>query len=387
MSSKNQSRKAARRAKKGADRAWDAIEHGEIQLAIKIMRRAVGERPANPILWNDLGVMLEVVGQLDEAEQAMRNALVVAPDYAEGYASLAGVLVRLDRVGQAVQAQRRAVELEPASELYRGQLKSYEVLVRGPGKPVNLTGRGEASIEDRGEVWKLPRYDEEKIAKGLTANGLAVLEGLLSPDECTQLVGLFPDDTRFEQMVPIKGASGYGGEYRFFRKPLPRLVRSVRAQAYAFTVDIVNSWMEQLGREEFPARHVEFLSRCAAAGQQRTTPILLRYQAPAVNHLHQDLWGRLSYPIQMAVVLSPRRTDAKEGFVGGDFVLVDHGVGKRIYRQTVPLDLGDAVLFCTSQRLVGVGGQAALQPVRHGMSELTVGKRYVLGCPFHEYKG
>ena len=387
MSSKKHSRKAARRAKKGAGRAWDAMEQGETQLAIKIMRRAVGERPANPVLWNDLGVMLMVAGQLDDAERAMRNALVVAPDYAEGYASLAGVLARLGRIGQAVRAQGRAAELEPASELYRDQLESYKVLVPVSGEMVNLTGRGEESIDAGREGWKLPRYDEEKIAEGLTAYGLAVLEGLLSPDECAQLVGLFADDTRFEQIVPIEGASGDGGEYRFFRKPLPSLVRSVRAQVYALTVHVVNSWMGQLGREEFPTGHFEFLSKCAAVGQQRTTPILLRYRAPAVNQLHQDVWGRLSYPIQMAVVLSSRRSDAKEGFVGGDFVLADHGVGKRIHKQTVPLDLGDAVLFCTSQRLVGLGGQAALQSVRHGMSELTAGERYVLGCPFHDYKG
>jgi hypothetical protein len=33
-----------------------------------------------------------------------------------------------------------------------------------------------------------------------------------------------------------------------------------------------------------------------------------------------------------------------------------------------------------------VGGAYGLQPVMHGVSEITEGSRVVLGVPFHEYR-
>ena len=49
-------------------------------------------------------------------------------------------------------------------------------------------------------------------------------------------------------------------------------------------------------------------------------------------------------------------------------------------------ELGDAVLFCTRNRLVPVGGLYGLQPVKHGMTPITSGMRFALGVPFHEYR-
>ena len=48
--------------------------------------------------------------------------------------------------------------------------------------------------------------------------------------------------------------------------------------------------------------------------------------------------------------------------------------------------LGDALLFCTRDRLVPIGGVYGLQPVKHGVAEITDGTRVVLGLPFHEYR-
>jgi hypothetical protein len=48
--------------------------------------------------------------------------------------------------------------------------------------------------------------------------------------------------------------------------------------------------------------------------------------------------------------------------------------------------LGDAVLFCTRDRPVKVGGVYGLQPVKHGAARVTAGTRVVLGVPFHEYR-
>ncbi|MBI3462035.1 MAG: 2OG-Fe(II) oxygenase [Planctomycetes bacterium] len=48
--------------------------------------------------------------------------------------------------------------------------------------------------------------------------------------------------------------------------------------------------------------------------------------------------------------------------------------------------MGDALLFCTRDRLVRVGTTYGLQPVKHGVTTITAGMRFVLGLPFHEYR-
>jgi hypothetical protein len=42
----------------------------------------------------------------------------------------------------------------------------------------------------------------------------------------------------------------------------------------------------------FPASHQAFLERGHAAGQKRSTPLLLQYGPQDYNCLHQDLYGK-----------------------------------------------------------------------------------------------
>jgi hypothetical protein len=91
----------------------------------------------------------------------------------------------------------------------------------------------------------------------------------------------------------------------------------------------------------------------------------------------------------MAVVLSPRADPVdttSEGFRGGNFLFCDAPAGRKARRRELPAGLGDAVLFCTRDRLVPVGGTYGLQPVKHGVTAIEAGTRYVLGVPFHEYR-
>jgi hypothetical protein len=55
-------------------------------------------------------------------------------------------------------------------------------------------------------------------------------------------------------------------------------------------------------------------------------------------------------------------------------------------RRALPAGQGDAVLFCTRDRLARVGDTYGLQPVMHGVEPITSGTRLVLGVPFHEYR-
>ena len=181
----------------------------------------------------------------------------------------------------------------------------------------------------------------------------------------------------------------YGlGTYRYFRPPVPALVDGLRRAFYPHAARIANDWQRLLGESDaFPEDWEGFRDICRAAGQSSPTPILLKYEPGGFNALHRDLRGTLFFPLQLAVVLSTRSADGTgEGFGGGEFLLCDVPESEKSQRRALPASLGDAILFCTRDRLVAVGGTYGLQPVMHGVAPITGSERYVLGVPFHEYR-
>jgi Flp pilus assembly protein TadD len=55
MTAKKQRDKNRRRALQLAGQAWEAADADNLQLALKIIRRAVDANPSNPVLWHDQG--------------------------------------------------------------------------------------------------------------------------------------------------------------------------------------------------------------------------------------------------------------------------------------------------------------------------------------------
>jgi hypothetical protein len=167
-------------------------------------------------------------------------------------------------------------------------------------------------------------------------------------------------------------------------------VDGLRRAVYPNVARIANDWQALLNEaDRFPEEWEGFRLQCQEAGQATPTPILLKYGPGGFNVLHRDLRGSVFFPIQMAVVLSSIREAADsetEGFRGGEFLLCDVPAGKKARRQEIPAGLGDALLFCTRDRLVRVGGAFGLQPVKHGVNPITEGSRVVLGVPVQEYR-
>src|SRR5436309_13958364 len=83
MNPKKQKEKDRRRARKLAEQAWEAVHEGNLDLAEKIIRRAVIAQEDNPVLWNDQGVILGLRQKEAEADEAFRTALSLAPTLAE----------------------------------------------------------------------------------------------------------------------------------------------------------------------------------------------------------------------------------------------------------------------------------------------------------------
>jgi uncharacterized protein len=228
---------------------------------------------------------------------------------------------------------------------------------------------------------RLAIRDWPALAAELDAQGSAVLPGLLSPEQCRAIAALYPDEDRFRGHIHM-ARHGFGsGEYRYFRYPLPELIQGLRSALYPPLAAVANGWNARMGLpERYPADHAAFLARCHAAGQTRPTPLLLQYVAGDFNCLHQDLYGDLAFPIQVAILLSEPGRD----FTGGEFVLTEQRPRMQSRAEVVPLRQGDAVAFAVNQRPVrGTKGDYRVT-LRHGVSRVRSGLRHTLGIIFHD---
>jgi hypothetical protein len=228
---------------------------------------------------------------------------------------------------------------------------------------------------------RVEAIDWTRVTADLDAQGCAVLNNLLSPEECRAIVALYPDDNNFRSKV-VMGRHGFGrGEYKYFSYPLPDLIGQLRPVLYAQLGPLANRWNETMGIDiRYPASHKAFLQRCHDAGQIRPTPLLLQYEAGDYNCLHQDLYGELAFPLQVAFLLSRPGED----FMGGEFVLTEQRPRMQSRAEVVSLRQGEGVIFAVNQRPMQGGRGAYRVAMRHGVSRLRSGERFTLGVIFHD---
>ncbi len=207
---------------------------------------------------------------------------------------------------------------------------------------------------------RVGRYNWGALGDDLDAHGNAILKQLLTADECANIAALYPHEEPFRSRV-IMARHGFGkGEYRYFKYPLPALIGDLRTALYPRLAGVANAWNERMGQEQrFPETHAPFLKLCHDAGQTRPTPLLLQYVPGDFNALHQDLYGDIAFPIQVAILLSEPDRD----FTGGEFVLTEQRPRMQSRVEVVPLRQGDAVAFAVHNRPVrGAQRQLPRQP-------------------------
>lgn len=66
-----------------------------------------------PVVWNNLGVSLDLLNRFEEAERAFREALAMAPDYALAWLNLGSARMNAGRHAAAVEALQRGLALRP----------------------------------------------------------------------------------------------------------------------------------------------------------------------------------------------------------------------------------------------------------------------------------
>jgi uncharacterized protein len=220
-----------------------------------------------------------------------------------------------------------------------------------------------------------------RLQTELDLGGCSVIERLLDRDQCRALGAMMDQPSLFRSTVVMARHNFGRGEYRYFDYPLPQLIAELRTDLYVALAPIANRWHEAMGLDAtFPRAHSDYLARCHAAGQTRPTPLLLSYGAGDYNCLHQDLYGDLVFPLQLAILLNEPGRD----FEGGEFVLTEQRPRMQSRVEVVPLAQGDAVVFAVRDRpVVGARGVHRVK-MRHGVSRVRSGQRRVLGLIFHD---
>jgi uncharacterized protein len=227
----------------------------------------------------------------------------------------------------------------------------------------------------------IAQLEADVIRESIDARGYWVSPPLLDASTCATIAEFYDGNTPFRSTIDM-ARYGFGrGEYKYFAHPLPAVVTMLRTALYEKLAPIANHWKRQSGEPSvWPIRHVELVKRCAAAGQTRPTPLLLRYRAGDYNCLHQDLYGQIHFPLQAIILLDRENVD----FEGGELLLVEQRPRRQSKASVVPITQGAAAIIPVKERpVVGVRGTARTQS-RHGVAEVRRGQRRTLGLIFHD---
>ncbi|GAA0477597.1 2OG-Fe(II) oxygenase [Streptomyces sp. NPDC046215] len=223
--------------------------------------------------------------------------------------------------------------------------------------------------------------DWQALGSELDTFGCALTPRLLSPRDCRALAGLYEDTSRFRSTVDMARYRFGSGQYRYFRYPCPEPVAQLREALYPHLLTIARDWADRLGRPApWPDTLPEWLAMCHEAGQDRPTPILLRYGAGDWNALHRDLYGDLVFPLQVVIGLDTPGTD----YTGGEFLLVEQRPRAQSRGTSTVLPRGHGLIFTTRERPVRSTRGWSASPVRHGVSTVRSGRRHTLGLVFHD---
>ena len=228
---------------------------------------------------------------------------------------------------------------------------------------------------------RIDALDWPALVASLDERGFALTPPVLSKQECRSLAALFDGDG-FRSTIDMARHRFGDGRYRYFDHPLPGPIAELRSAFYGHLAPIANRWSGLLGgaTDAFPLAHEDLLARCHAAGQERPTPLILRYGEGDWNALHQDLYGEVYFPFQVLTVLS----EPGEEYEGGQFVLMEQRPRAQSRAHVITPPRGAFVIFPTQVRPnAGKRGYHRIG-LRHGVSTVTAGQRTALGLIFHD---
>jgi hypothetical protein len=211
--------------------------------------------------------------------------------------------------------------------------------------------------------------------------GCALTPRLLTAAECSRIAGLYDRGELFRSTVEMARYRFGEGEYKYFARPFPEPVEQLKQALYPRLLPIARDWHAKLGRPApWPGTLDEWLEQCHAAGQTKSTPILLKYETGGWNALHRDLYGDLVFPLQVVISLSDPGAD----HTGGEFLLLEQRPRAQSRGTATLIPQGHGLVFTTRDRPVKSARGWSAGPVRHGVSAIRSGRRFTLGLVFHD---
>jgi len=232
-------------------------------------------------------------------------------------------------------------------------------------------------------AWKerVDSADWAQIAAETGEFGCALMPELLTPAECARIAGLYDRDEMFRSTVDMARYRFGEGEYKYFAPPFPEPVEQLKQALYPRLLPIARDWHAKLGRPApWPDTLDDWLAMCHAAGQTKSTPILLKYGPGGWNALHRDLYGDLVFPLQVVINLSEPGAD----HTGGEFLLLEQRPRAQSRGTATLIPHGHGLVFTTRDRPVRSSRGWSAGPVRHGVSAIRSGRRFTLGLVFHD---
>jgi hypothetical protein len=232
---------------------------------------------------------------------------------------------------------------------------------------------------------KVPVVSDRELAAEFDDHGYAELRGVLNSEECSDLFAMFNRDQSFRSTVNMSEHRFGEGTYRYFSYPLPPLVEGLRATLYRLLVTLANTWNDRLGiKARYPGNLSQFLAKCHNSDQTRPTPLLLYYERGGANAFHQDNYGSIAFPLQVVILLSRPNVD----FAGGSFLLrEERDSGSDASVIEVSPKQGDAIIFPNRWRPLSTERPGERVLVKHGVAEVSAGRRMTLGVIFHDARG
>ena len=194
---------------------------------------------------------------------------------------------------------------------------------------------------------------------------LCLTAAVLDPEECRRIVELYDDEERFRSTIDMARYRFGEGQYRYFDHPLPDVVAELRDAFWPHLLPIARDWAARLGRPApWPDDLDDWLDHCHQAGQNRPTPLMLRYGPGDWNALHRDLYGDLVFPLQVVVGLDRPGAD----YAGGELVLVEQRPRAQSRATATVLAQGHASSSPPATARCRAPRGWSASPMRHGVS-------------------
>ncbi len=227
----------------------------------------------------------------------------------------------------------------------------------------------------------IPFSDWDISLSELNRKGYSLLPNFLSTDTCEKLSNLYHEENRYRKTVIMERHRFGLGEYKYFKYPLPQIIATIRSTMYPKLVPLANHWMKSLNINiTYPKTLVALTELCKSENQTQPTPLILKYGPGGYNTLHQDLYGKVYFPIQLVLFLSEYGVD----YEGGEFILTEQVPRAQSKALVLKPKKGDALLLTTNFRPIqGARGHYRVT-MKHGVSEVTRGSRHTLGIIFHD---